>query len=132
MQSFPITALATLLISLLQCVIAVNVGRARHRYGVHAPATTGHEMFERAYRVQMNTIEIIVAFLPCLWIFAVFVGDAWAGLAATVFIIGRVLYARGYQREPKQREAGFGIALLAFAVVLLGGAYGVVRVLLAT
>jgi glutathione S-transferase len=68
MQSFPLTALSTLLIVVLLVWIAVNVGIARHRYGVRAPAINGHEMFERAYRVQMNTLEILVAFLPCLWI----------------------------------------------------------------
>ncbi len=61
MQSFPLTALSTLLIVVLLVWIAVNVGIARHRYGVRAPAISGHEMFERAYHVQMNTLEILAA-----------------------------------------------------------------------
>ena len=40
------------------------VGRARGQYGVKAPATTGNELFERHYRVQMNTLEQLVAAKP--------------------------------------------------------------------
>jgi glutathione S-transferase len=46
----------------------VLVGRARGLYGIKAPAVSGHEMFERAYRVQMNTLELMVVFLPALFI----------------------------------------------------------------
>jgi hypothetical protein len=40
------------------------VGRARETYGIKAPATTGNEMFERYYRVQMNTLEQLIIFIP--------------------------------------------------------------------
>ena len=40
--------------------------RARGESGLKVPAMTGHEGFERMYRVQMNTLEIMVAFLPAL------------------------------------------------------------------
>lgn len=129
MHAIPITALTTLLIAALLFALALNVGKARVRYDVKAPATTGNPIFERAYRVQMNTIESVVAFLPCLWIFAIFVSDRWAGATAVVWMIGRVLYAIAYQNDPKKRSAGFGISMLAFAVTLLGGAYGVVQTL---
>ena len=46
--------LATLLL-LFGCVWLVSAARGRHK--VRAPATTGPEEFERAYRVQMNTLE---------------------------------------------------------------------------
>ena len=41
-------------------------GRARARAGLKAPAVTGDEGFERMYRVQMNTLEVMIAFLPAL------------------------------------------------------------------
>lgn len=71
MTALPYTALVTLLICLLLCGTAANVGRARGRYGIKAPAVTGHEMFERAYRIQMNTLENAVLLLPTLWLMLV-------------------------------------------------------------
>ena len=61
MNDVDLVALAAILQLL---VFGVFVGLARSRYGVKAPATTGHPMFERAYRVQMNTTELIVAWWP--------------------------------------------------------------------
>ena len=60
-----LVTLATLLL-LFGCVWLVSAARGRHK--VRAPATTGPEEFERAYRVQMNTLENAVIFLPALWL----------------------------------------------------------------
>ena len=61
-----VTALA-----LLQFVgSAFKVGGARGRYGVKAPAVTGNEIFERHFRVQQNTLEQLVVFLPGLYLFS--------------------------------------------------------------
>ena len=46
----------------------VMTGKARVKYGVKAPATTGEEGFERMYRVQMNTLEMLVIFIPVIFI----------------------------------------------------------------
>ena len=40
------------------------VGKAREQHGIKAPAVSGNEEFERIYRVQMNTLEQLVCFLP--------------------------------------------------------------------
>ena len=45
-------ALVTLLTVLLLAANVYVVGRARGRYGIKAPAVSGHPAFERAYRVQ--------------------------------------------------------------------------------
>jgi glutathione S-transferase len=50
------TAAVTLLTLLLYFALTANVGRARVKYGIKAPAVTGNEHFERAFRVQMNTL----------------------------------------------------------------------------
>ncbi|MDA9207673.1 MAPEG family protein [Octadecabacter sp.] len=42
------------------------VGGQRRESGLKAPQMTGHDGFERMYRVQMNTLECLVAFLPLL------------------------------------------------------------------
>ena len=120
----------TLLICLLMIATGWNVARARGRYGIKAPAMTGHEMFERAYRIQMNTLENALPLLLALWLYAGFIGDRGAGVMAAVWLVGRVWYAIAYQNDPAKRHAGFSIAFFAFAGLWLGAIWGVVRVLL--
>jgi uncharacterized membrane protein YecN with MAPEG domain len=99
-------------------------GRARGRLGVPAPATTGNPEFERYLRVQYNTIEQLVIFLPALFGFGYFVSPVWAALLGVVFIAGRALYARGYRRDPAKRGPGFGLTLLANTLLLAGALCG--------
>ena len=99
-------------------------GRARGRLGVPAPATTGNPEFERYLRVQYNTIEQLVIFLPALFGFAYFASPGWAAALGLVFIVGRALFARGYVRDPAQRGPGFGLTLLANTILLLGSLVG--------
>ncbi|MGY0193689.1 MAPEG family protein [Leptothrix sp. BB-4] len=101
-------------------VFGMLVGMARNRYGVHAPAVTGDPMFERIYRVQMNTLELLVAFLPALYL----AGRYWpahlvAGVGA-VYLVGRQVYRTAYQRDPRSRSLGFGLS--AFPILALLGA----------
>jgi glutathione S-transferase len=106
------------------------VARARSRFGVLAPATTGHEVFERYYRVQMNTLETLVLFLPSLWIAAQYWSPSWmAGLGA-VYLIGRMLYLRGYVANPKQRHIGYVVSVTPAVILLMIGLYGAVGTLL--
>ena len=81
----------------------LRVGRARGTYGIKAPATTGHEEFERHFRVQMNTLESIVIFLPALWLFAVFGNEPIAAGLGVIWIIGRILYAVTYVKDPAKQ-----------------------------
>lgn len=122
--------LVTLLAALQALYFGVLVGRARTRFGVHAPATIGHEVFERYYRVQVNTNETLMVFLPALWIAAWYWKPAWAAILGAIYLVGRMLYLRGYVREPKQRGLGYGLSLLPTLALLLIGLVGVVRALL--
>ena len=105
-------------------VFTLQCGRARGRLGVPAPATTGNAEFERYLRVQYNTIEQLVIFLPALFGFAYFVSPGWAAALGVVFIVGRALFARGYVQDPARRGPGFGLTLLANSVLLLGSLLG--------
>ena len=116
MTAYRFTALATLAMVATLFWTAVLVGRARGRYGVKAPAVSGHEMFERTFRCQMNTLEQLVAMLPALWLMAISVGDLWAGLAGLVWVAGRVLYVTSYVANPEKRGPGFILTMLPFAV----------------
>ncbi len=107
--------------------VAWNVGRARSQYNVKAPATTGDPAFERAFRVQMNTLENVVAFLPALWLFAAYVSGLWSAVLGAVWLVSRIWYAIAYQQNAAKRGTPFGLAFLAFAVLALGAAWGVIR-----
>ena len=121
-----VVALVTVLALLLYLWMGFSVGRARHRFGVDAPAMTGHPDFERHVRVQMNTLEWLVVFLPCLWLSALYVSDYGAAALGLVWIVGRFLYMQGYRREPKARAAGFYIQALATLLLILGAAGGAI------
>lgn len=127
MHDFRWPALITLGVVLLLFAVAGNVARARGKYKVKAPSTTGDPAFERAFRVQMNTLESAVAFLPVLWLFAAFVSGLWSAALGAVWLVARVWYAIAYQREAARRGPAFGLATLAFTVLAFGATWGVVR-----
>lgn len=108
----PYVALVTVLVLLQFFWLGLQVALARTRYGVAAPATTGNEIFERHFRIQMNTLEQLVMFLPVLWIFAAYISPLWAAAFGAVFIIGRGVYAATYVRNPKTRSLGFALTAL--------------------
>jgi uncharacterized membrane protein YecN with MAPEG domain len=121
----------TLLNIALQFWTSVLVARARAKYGVKAPATTGNADFERVFRVQMNTLEASLLFLPALWLAALYGTPLVVALAGAVWIVGRVLYALGYMQEAAKRSLGFGVASLGLGVLVLDAALGLARSLLA-
>jgi glutathione S-transferase len=123
------TASVTLLALILYLAFTINVGRARTPYGVKAPAVTGNENFERAYRIQMNTVEQMVFFLPAMWLCAVLLSDKGATILGLIWVAGRVIYALAYTRDPETRGGGILIAMLAQAGLFLGAAAGFVRAL---
>jgi uncharacterized membrane protein YecN with MAPEG domain len=104
--------------------IAFQVGSARGKYGVEAPATTGDPTFERYYRVQMNTLEQLVVFLPSIWAFGHYVSGPIAAGIGLVFIVGRALYFTSYIKDPGSRTSGFILTFTANVVLLLGGLIG--------
>jgi glutathione S-transferase len=119
------TALVTCLTVLFYLFTSIEVGRARVAYGVKLPAISGHPDFERVFRVQMNTLEWMPIFLPSLWLFAIYIGDASAAALGLVWIIGRILYMVGYMRATEKRGPGFAVQALA-CIVLWLGAFGAI------
>jgi glutathione S-transferase len=123
-------ALVTLLTVLLMLGTTWAVGQARGRHGIKAPAVSGHPSFDRAYRVQMNTLEQSVMFLPVLWLAANYGFTGWAGIAGLVWLVGRVWYAVAYLKDPAKRGPGFGIGMLGFFSLLIMAAIGVARAMM--
>jgi glutathione S-transferase len=124
MASFP--ALVTALALLVYVGSFVMAGRARARYGVRAPAVTGAPEFERAFRIQQNTVEQLVWFVPALWLFVFYVSSLWAGVVGLVWVAARIFYAISYYRDPDSRGPGFVIAFAAAAILLAGGMIGTI------
>jgi hypothetical protein len=106
---------------------SILVGRARGTYGVKAPAVTGHAMFERVYRVQMNTLELLVAFLPLLFIAAKYFPQAYVAVAGAIYLVGRLIYWRSYVAAPASRGIGFGLSMLPILALLIGSLVAIVR-----
>jgi glutathione S-transferase len=127
MHEFHWPALITLGALVLLFSLAWNVGKARAKYKINAPATTGDPAFERVFRVQQNTLENTVIFLPALWLFAAFVNEMWASALGAVWIAARVWYAAAYQQEAGKRGPPFAVSTLIFFVLALGAAWGVVK-----
>lgn len=119
-------AIVSLLALIEYLVITGLVGWARGKYGVKAPATSGHEVFERYFRVQQNTVEQLVIFLPALWLFGHYVSTGAGALLGLAFIVGRVIYLRAYVADPASRTVGFVIGYLANAILILGGLIGAI------
>ena len=101
-------------------------GQARGRFGVAAPSTTGNTAFERRFRVQANTVEQLVIFLPSLLLFAVYVSEPIAAGLGVVFIVGRGLYARAYVVDPAKRGPGFLLTVVSNLTLLAGGLVGAI------
>ena len=128
----PYLAIVTALALLEYFGISMLVGRARGKYGIKAPATSGHPIFDRTFRVHQNTLEQLIIFLPSLWLFGTFVSAPWGALVGLGFIVGRVIYVRGYVADPEKRGTGFAIGFVANIVLLLGGLIGAILALLAS
>ncbi len=126
----PFVAIVTVVALLQYLWLGMQVALARTRYGVAAPATTGHETFERHFRVHMNTQEQLVIFLPSLWIFAVYISPLWAAALGVVFILGRAIYAMAYVRDPKSRSLGFGLTAFPVLVMMIGIVVWAIRAIL--
>ncbi|MDA0979479.1 MAG: MAPEG family protein [Proteobacteria bacterium] len=105
-------------------VLGVRVGLARGRTGVQAPAVTGNEEFERHFRVHYNTLEQLVIFLPAIWFFAQYVHLLTAAGLGVVFLVGRIIYAVSYVRDPASRSAGVLLTILPAYVMTLGAMLG--------
>jgi len=121
--------LVTLLALVEYLIFGMLVGNARSIYGVKAPATSGHEMFERYFRVQMNTLELLIVFVPALWMAAAYWNPALVAGVGAVFLIGRLLYLRGYIADPRARSLGFLLSSVPIVALLLGVGVGLLRTL---
>ncbi len=125
-----LAAAATLLAVLIVIGTQIHVGLVRGRTGIAPPAMSGSPELLAALRIEGNTVEQFIIFLPSLWLAALYF-QGWAppvlGLA---WCVGRVVYGIGYMTDPKKRYPGYLItalatlALVVLAVIGLVSAWG--------
>ena len=132
MQSHAYVAIVTLLALLTYFWMGLAVAGARRKSGIAAPAMTGDPVLERTIRAHYNTLEWLPIFLPSLWLFAIYWNDLVAAALGLLWIVGRILYQRGYVADPGKRELGFLIQALATGVLLFGALGRLVYVLAIT
>ncbi len=120
MQPHVLVAIVTIISVLTYLTMGLRVAGARRKSGIAAPAMTGDPELERTIRAHYNTLEWLPIYLVGLWLFAIYWNDLVAAGLGIVWILGRILYVRGYIAAAEKRELGFGIQALATAVLLFG------------
>jgi glutathione S-transferase len=121
----------TIVLALLEyMVMGALVGRARAKYGVAAPATTGHPEFERTNRVHVNTLENLIIFIPSVWIFGAYFSQLWAAILGFLFVAARAVYAVGYLKAAEKRSVGAGITGIVEIALVAGSLIGLARALI--
>jgi uncharacterized membrane protein YecN with MAPEG domain len=124
------TAIVTILAVMFYFFIATRVSAARAKFGVKLPAITGQPDFDRIYRVQLNTLEWMPIFLPLLWLSAIYFSDAASAAVGLLWIVGRILYFRGYSQAVEKRLPGFLIQATACILLFIGAVTGLVMEML--
>ncbi len=121
------TAAVTMLAVILYVYMGIRVGSARGKYKISAPAMTGHPDFERAVRIQANTLEFMASFLPALWLAALYFGGWFPPALGLLWVIGRVVYLIGYSAAADKRSLGFGIQAIAAILLIVLAIVGIVQ-----
>jgi len=119
-----VTMLWTELVILLALAVylgtLVYCGRMRSRHRIVAPATSGHPAYERAFRIQQNTLEQLVAFVPAVWLFSLLVNPRIGAILGAIWVLARIVYAISYARAPERRGPGFIVAFIVLIVLVAG------------
>ncbi len=122
--------LVTLLAVIQFFCFAFFVGKARVKYGIRAPAVSGSVEFERYFRVQQNTLETLIMFLPALWIAAHYWSTTWMALIGAVYLVGRVLYFFSYVRDPTRRTLGYALSIGPVGILVVMGLLGIAKAII--
>jgi glutathione S-transferase len=120
------TAISTLLAIAFYFFLATQVARARVKFNIKHPATTGDPHLERIFRAHINTLEWMPTFLAPLWLCAIYLNDAAAAVIGLIWIGGRIWYFVGYSRAVEKRLPGFFIQSTACLLLFVGAIAGLV------
>ena len=119
-------SIAIILIALLQFIFFTGrAGFSRGKYDIKPPKTVGNERWERIFRIQQNTMEQLVIFIPAMLIFSLYVSATWVLLPGILFIVGRHIYSRLYLESPENRGPGMVLSFFTNIALVIGGLIGV-------
>ena len=125
-----LSAAVSLLAILIAIGFAILVARTRRATGIQPPAMGGDPRLERALRVQGNTVEGFIVFIPALWLATIYFQGWIPALIGLVWCLGRIIFAVGYMQAAEKRHIGFAISIFSvLALVGLAG-FGVIRTLM--
>ena len=89
-------------------------------------------MFERYFRVQMNTLELLIIFVPSILLCGQYFGSYLATALGVIYLVGRMIYFTSYVKDPKSRSMGYGLSALPVMVLLAGAIVGAIRAAVVT
>lgn len=119
-----------IILALIQlAVFVVIVGKARVRFGVKAPAIYGNVEFERYYRVQMNTIELLILFIPSIFLASIYWSPYLMTALGFIYLIGRIMYFFAYT-QGKNRVVAFLMSFTPIVIFMVAGLFGTIRALI--
>ena len=120
-----LTAAVTLLAILVTIGSAILVARVRRSTGIQPPAMSGDPRLERALRVQGNTTEGFIVFLPALWLAALYFQGWVPPIIGLVWCLGRIFYAAGYVADAERRHLGFAVCMFSVIILMILAAIGI-------
>ena len=120
-----LTAIVTLLAILVTIGTAILVARTRRSTGIQPPAMGGDPRLERALRVQGNTVESFIVFLPALWLAALYFQGWVPPVIGLVWCVGRIVFAAGYMSSADRRHVGFTVGMLSILILVILAAIGI-------
>lgn len=107
-----------------------RVGSARKAYKIKPPHCDGPEEFLRIFRVQQNTLEQIVFFLPLLWVSAIYFNPLFATVLGVIWLGARIAYVLGYSASADKRMLPFIIGMIVCVLLFIGALYGVINAIM--
>jgi glutathione S-transferase len=126
-----LTAAVTVLAVLISIFFAINVARNRRATGIDAPAMSGDPRLERALRIQGNTVEQFVVFVPSLWLAAIYFQGWVPPVLGLIWCIGRIIYFFVYGTS-RQRFPGFAPTIFPTLILIVLAIIGIVQAWMAT
>lgn len=121
-----LTGLVTLFAILISIGTAILVARVRTVTRVLPPAMSGDPRVERALRVQGNTVEGFIVFLPALWLAALYFQGWVPPVIGLIWCLGRIAYAVGYMADASRRHIGFAICIFSVLILVILAGIGIV------
>lgn len=115
-----------ILLALAQYIYFVGrTGFSRGKFGIKPPNMTGHEVWERYLRVQLNTLEQLIVFVPALLAFAQFISPKWVCIPGAIFVFARQYYSYLYIKDPMSRTPAFALTFFTNIGLVVSSLVGI-------